>query len=154
MKKILISECLCGDRAVRYDGRIIPQNDPVILKWKDEGRLVRVCPEVFGGLPVPRTDSQRSGGRVIMRGGRDVTAEYVRGAEEALRLAAENDIVFALMKQNSPSCGSLMIHDGTFSGNKVPGQGVAVEYLRNAGYTVFGEDQIKEAEEYLVSAEK
>ena len=85
--------------------------------------------------------------------GADVTAEYTAGAEEALRLAKENDVVFAVMKQDSPSCGSKFIYDGTFTDTKIPGQGLAVEYLRNAGFKVFAEEDLEDALAYLEEAE-
>ena len=94
MKKILTSECLYGGRTVRYDAGDCTETNPVYLKWKEEGRLVTVCPEVFGGLPTPRPDSQRVGDKVIACTGPDVTAEYTKGAEEALRLAKEHDVAF------------------------------------------------------------
>jgi uncharacterized protein YbbK (DUF523 family) len=149
LKKILVSECLYGGRVVRYDGGEVPERDPRFLKWKAEGRLVPICPEVFGGLPTPRPDSQRVGDKVLASTGLDVTKEYTRGAEEVLRLAVENDVAFAIMKQDSPSCGSKSIYDGTFTGTKIDGQGLAVEYLRNGGFTVFGEENLDEAEKYL-----
>jgi uncharacterized protein YbbK (DUF523 family) len=149
MRKILVSECLYGGRAVRYDGGELPLNDRRFLKWKEEGRLAPVCPEVFGGLPVPRSDAQRVGDRILTRDGKDVTGEYAAGAAEALRLAREHDVAFAVMKQRSPSCGGEFIYDGTFTGAKIPGQGLAVEYLRNAGFTVFSEDDLDEAERLL-----
>ncbi|MDR0885523.1 MAG: DUF523 domain-containing protein [Clostridiales Family XIII bacterium] len=149
MKKILVSECLYGGRTVRYDARDVVLEDPRFLKWKAEGRLVPICPEVFGGLPVPRPDSQRVGDKVLTSTGKDVTAEYAAGAVEARRLAEENDVAFAMMKLDSPSCGSKLIYDGTFTGNKISGQGLAVEYLRNAGITVLGEDDIDEAEKLI-----
>jgi uncharacterized protein YbbK (DUF523 family) len=149
MKKILVSECLYGGRTVRYDGVDVPCEDRVFLKWKAEGRLVKVCPEVEGGLPVPRPDAQRVGDRVMTGAGKDVTKEYVKGAEEALRLARAHDVAFAIMKLDSPSCGSRLIYDGTFTGNKTPGQGLAVQYLREAGFTVFGEEELPEAEALL-----
>ena len=105
MKKILVSECLYGGRIVRYDAGDVSETHPIFLKWKEERRLIPICPEVFGGLPTPRPDSQRVGDKVIACTGPDVTAEYTAGAEEALRLAKENDVVFCLMKQDSPSCG-------------------------------------------------
>jgi uncharacterized protein YbbK (DUF523 family) len=145
MKKILVSMCLFGDRIVRYDGEDIPLLDPVFLRWKEEGRLVPVCPEVFGGLPVPRPGAQRSENGVFTEEGADVTQAYLAGAKEALRLALANDVCFCIMKSGSPSCGSKMIYDGTFSGNKVVGQGLAAELLRNAGFTVFDETDMDEA---------
>ncbi|MDR2132310.1 MAG: 2-thiouracil desulfurase family protein, partial [Clostridiales Family XIII bacterium] len=65
MKKILVSQCLYGGRAVRYDGADIPETDPRFLRWKAEGRLVPVCPEAAGGLPTPRPEAQRVGERVL-----------------------------------------------------------------------------------------
>ena len=154
MRKILVSECLYGGRPVRYDGGEKAETDQVFLKWKEEGRLVPVCPEVFGGLPIPRPEAQRIGDRVMNIEGKDVTEAYQRGAAEALRLAKEHDSAFCILKQGSPACGSRMIHDGTFSGRKIPGQGVAAELLRGAGFTVFGEDQMDEAAACLAQLEQ
>lgn len=149
MRKILVSECLYGGRVVRYDGGEVPETHPAFLKWKAEGRLIPICPEVFGGLPTPRPDSQRVGDRVMSSAGSDVTEEYTKGAIEALRLAKENNVVFAIMKQDSPSCGSKFIFDGTFTDTKIPGQGLAVQMLREAGFMVFAEEDIDGATEYL-----
>ena len=150
MKKILVSECLYGGRIVRYDAGDVSERNPIFLKWKEEGRLVPICPEVFGGLPIPRPDSQRVGDRVKT----GANALWIQaGEEEILRLAKEHDIAFAIMKQDSPSCGSKFIYDGTFTDTKKEGQGLAVEYLRNAGYKVFAEEDIAEAAELLETLE-
>jgi len=152
MKKILVSSCLFGD-CVRYDAAPSECTDPRFLKWKEEGRLVKICPEVFGGLSVPRPDSQRVGDRVMTRTGEDVTEAYELGAAEAVRLAEENHVALAVMKQRSPCCGSRIIYDGSFTGTKIPGEGVAVQRLREAGFRVFGEDELDEAEKFLDQAE-
>jgi uncharacterized protein YbbK (DUF523 family) len=144
MKKILVSACLCGNPC-RYDGKAVPCNDPTFLRWQEEGRFVQVCPEVLAGLGVPRGESQRRGDRVVTVEGRDVTDEFYNGAEATLALAKQEDVAFCILKQRSPSCGSLIIHDGTFSGVKIPGQGVTSEVLRKAGYSVVGEDQMEKA---------
>ena len=157
MKKILVSECLYGGRVVRYDGGMVEETHPLFVKWKEEGRLVPICPEVFGGLETPRPDAQRSADRIVNKAGQDVTDEFTRGAEEALRLAKEEDVLFCIMKQHSPSCGSKEIYDGTFTDTIVPGQGLAVEMLRDAGFRVFGEEDMEEAaaclDEYLAENE-
>jgi uncharacterized protein YbbK (DUF523 family) len=85
--------------------------------------------------------------------GREVTAAFKKGAEEALRLAQEHDVAFAVLKEGSPSCGSSRIHDGTFTGAKIPGIGIATEHLRAAGYTVFSEHEIQPAAESLERTE-
>jgi len=144
MKKILVSACLCGDPC-RYDGKAVPCEDPTFLKRMEEERFVQVCPEVLAGLGVPRGESQRRGDRVVTVDGRDVTEAFYLGAQKTLDIARQEDVAFCILKQRSPSCGSRLIHDGTFCGIKIPGQGVATEVLRAAGFTVVGEDQMDEA---------
>lgn len=154
MKKILVSECLYGGRAVRYDGAEKACDHPVFRKWKKQGRLIPVCPEILGGLPVPREEAQLQGDQVITRSGNDVTENYVRGAEEALRIATEKDVICCVMKEGSPSCGSSEIHDGSFTGTKIPGEGLATGYLRACGFEVFSEDEIEEAAAFVAANER
>jgi len=154
MNKILVSECLYGGRVVRYDGGSVPLHDPVFLKWKEEGRLVPICPEVFGGLSTPRPDAQRRDGGVFTGAGADVTEAFRKGAEEAVRLAREESVCFCIMKADSPSCGGKMIYDGSFTDAKAPGQGLAVELLREAGFTVFDETDMVEAAACLAGLEE
>ncbi len=149
MRKILVSRCLYGGKPVRYDGKSKAETSPLFLKWKNEGRLVYVCPEVFGGLPTPRTDAQRRGNRVVTRTGEDVTEEYLKGAREAVRLAEEYDVICALMKEKSPSCGSGRIYDGSFTGTLIEGQGLATELLRKAGVKVFSEEQLEDIQKLI-----
>ncbi|MFT9077142.1 DUF523 domain-containing protein [Ethanoligenens sp.] len=148
MRKILVSGCLYG-WLCRYDGKQIGCLDPRFLKWKEQGRLVPVCPEVFGGLTTPRPDSQRIGEKVIACTGEDVTAAYEAGAREALRLAQMHDVLFAIMKEDSPSCGSRSIYDGTFTGTKVQGEGRASQLLKEAGFRVLNETMLESAEALL-----
>lgn len=101
MRKILVSRCLYGGEPVRYDGKSKAETNPLFIKWKEEGRLIPICPEVFGGLPTPRSDAQRQYDKVIARNGNDVTAEYLKGAEEAVRLAVAEDVVCAVMKEKA-----------------------------------------------------
>lgn len=150
MKKVLVSACLLGD-AVRYDGRSKGAPHPVLERWLREGRVVKVCPEVAGGLPVPRPPSEiQPDGRVVASTGADVTAEFDRGAAEALRLAREHHVACAVLKEGSPSCGSGFIYDGTFTKTARPGQvGVTVRALQAAGVRVFSELQWDEAGAYV-----
>lgn len=150
MNKILVSSCLLGEK-VRYNGEGKPCGDPRLARWQKEGRLIPVCPEVEGGLPVPRPPAQRRDGLVVTEAGEDVTEAFRQGAEAALALARKHGAAIAILKQNSPSCGSRFIHDGSFQGVLVPGEGVAAELLRQHGITVFGEDQLDEAEQALAA---
>lgn len=141
MKKLLISACLIG-RDCKYSGgnNMLPES--VLERLRGEYELFPVCPESDGGLSTPRDPSERIGDKVLSCAGRDVTAEFVKGAEIALKTALDNGCTLALMKAHSPSCGKGMIYDGTFSGTLVPGDGVAAELLMKHGIEVISEEEI------------
>ena len=138
MENLLISACLLGFEC-KYSGGSNKLSDERIAALREEYRLIPVCPETAGGLPVPRDPSERLGDKVVSSKGKDVTAEFAKGAETALYLARRYGCKKALLKRNSPSCGGEFIYDGSFSGCLVPGEGVAAEMLRAAGVEVFGE---------------
>ena len=137
--EFVVSACLCGER-VRYDGGGF--NIPGLRLLAESGRAVPVCPECLGGLPTPRDPAERQGDKVISCAGKDVTKAYTKGAETALYFAKLNHVDFAVMKAKSPSCGKGLIYDGTFTGNKIPGNGVTVELLNANGIPVFTEDEL------------
>ena len=140
MKKqaILVSACLLGV-CCRYDGESKP--DAKVIKLREKYVLIPICPEVDGGLPTPRTPSERVGDKVIMKDGKDVTANYRKGAEEAFLLCELLGIKKALLKEKSPSCGKGEIYDGSFSGTLTVGNGVTSELLHSRGIAVFGESE-------------
>ena len=138
---LLISACLMGVKC-RYDGKTKPLG--CLKQLMDEYTLIPVCPEVLGGLPTPRVPAERIGDRVITQDGRDVTANYEQGAQEALRMAQMTGCTTALLKERSPSCGSGTIYDGTFSGALCPGDGVCGALLKENGINVLGESRVHE----------
>lgn len=142
METLLISACLLGKNC-KYSGGNNALPAETLDRLREKYRLVPVCPETAGGLTIPREPSERLNGAVLGKSGRDVTAEFERGAETALRLARRFDCKTALMKERSPSCGSGTIYDGTFTGTVIPGDGVAAEKLRAAGVQLFGESEIE-----------
>jgi uncharacterized protein YbbK (DUF523 family) len=75
---------------------------------------------------------------------KDVTHAFLAGAEEALRLAEENNVEFAIFKARSPSCSSRMIYDGRFCGALRAGQGVAAALIERAGIQMYDEDEIEQ----------
>lgn len=139
MEKILISRCLLGENCT-YRGDSNFCEKAIALGEKYE--LIPVCPEMDGGLSTPRNPAERIGDKVISNTGKDVTAEYVKGAEIALKAAMENNVKFAVMKARSPSCGSGVIYDGTFTGTRICGDGVAAEALKNHGIQVITEEEL------------
>ena len=140
MDKLLVSACLLGIPC-RYDGR--SKADARIQALAEKYELIPVCPEELGGLPTPREPSERRGERVVMRSGRDVTAEYRRGAEAALALCLKNGCKAAVLKEKSPSCGCGQVYDGTFSRRLIEGDGVTAELLKAHGVAVYGESGAK-----------
>ena len=139
MSKVIISACLLGENCTyRGDSNYCEKAAALAEKYE----LITVCPEADGGLTIPRDPAERIGDKVMSKTGRDVTAEYVRGAEIALEKALENNVSFAVMKARSPSCGSGVIYDGTFSGTKVCGDGVAAELLKKHGIRVITEEEV------------
>lgn len=151
MDRILISACLLG-RPVRYDGNGKRLDDPLLDRWQTEGRLVPICPELMGELPVPRPAAEIAGGlgadvlagkaRVITSTGEDVTAAFVAGAKLVLDIARENGCVHALLIDRSPSCGSLQIYDGSFSGRRIAGAGVTAAMLSAHGIAVYADHEL------------
>ncbi len=136
---ILVSACLLGT-ACRYDGKSVPC--PPLLEQLGNLRLIPVCPEQLGGLPTPRIPCERQGERVISKTGTDTTAQYHRGAQQALQLAVLFGCKAALLKERSPSCGCGQIYDGSFSKSLISGDGVTAELLKQHGIAVFGESQL------------
>ena len=135
-EKILVSACLLGELC-RYDGRSVPSAE--VLALGEAHELVPVCPEQLGGLPTPRVPCElQPDGRVIDRNGVDRTDAFRAGAAAAVEIARTHGCVRAILKENSPSCGTSTVYDGTFSGRLVPGEGVAAAALRRAGITVAG----------------
>ena len=139
MDKLLVSACLLG-APCRYDGKSKPLAG--IERLREKYELVPVCPEREGGLPTPRTPSERRGEAVVMQDGTDVTAQYRRGAEAALELCRREGCAAALLKERSPSCGSGAIYDGTFTHTLIPGDGVTAELLRQNGVRIYGESEL------------
>ncbi len=136
--KILMSACLLGV-ACRYDGASKPH--PLAPQLCRRHQVVPVCPEIMGGLPTPRDGAERRGDRVVTPTG-DVTEQYRKGAEEALRLARLFGCEVAILKERSPSCGHGEIYDGTFTRSLVAGDGVTAELLAKNGVRVLGESDI------------
>ena len=138
MEKVLISACLLGFEC-KYCGGSNKLPEQQLAALRERFRLIPVCPETAGGLPTPRDPSERLGDKVVSNQGRDVTAQYQKGAETALTLARRYGCKAALLKEKSPSCGSGQIYDGSFTGTLVTGDGVAAEELKKEGLIVFGE---------------
>lgn len=146
MAVILVSACLLGC-SCRYKGDHCENKE--ILALGREHTLVGVCPEQLGGLSTPRAPSEIQGERVINRVGEDVSGNYRRGAEEALRLAKISGASIAILKAKSPACGKGRIYDGSFRGTMTDGNGIAARLLSENGIPIFTEDELPLAIAFL-----
>lgn len=135
----IVSACLAGIKC-RWDGEARPCQKVVDLV--KQGKAIPVCPEQLGGLTTPRTPSEQKDNKVFTKEGDDVTAQFERGAEEALKIAKLVNCKEAILKSKSPACGSGKVYDGTFSGKLVDGDGVFVKILNKNNIKVFTEDEI------------
>lgn len=140
-EKLLISACLCGQNT-KYSGGNNALKNLELLEQKFI--LIPICPEVMGGLSTPRDPSEQKGDKVFSNKGKNVTKEFELGAYTALKIAKENGATLALLKEASPSCGSHLIYDGSFSGTKIAGEGVATKLLRENQIIIYSENQIDE----------
>jgi uncharacterized protein YbbK (DUF523 family) len=159
MNRILISGCFLGQK-VRYNGEIkslidtdVSSNEAhnriekqlfiwkKLFLWQQEGRLFSICPEVIGGLSVPRHPAEinQTTGKVLTINQVDVTEAFNIGAQHALDLCKKYDIKYALLKEFSPSCGSTAVYDGHFQSKKISGQGVTSKLLIENGIQVYSE---------------
>jgi len=151
--KILVSACLMGHK-VRYNGSEKAQISETLQRWQLEHRLVTHCPELAAGLSIPRLPAEivAGNGKDVMAGnacilesdGTDVTGHYQLAAWLALRAALASDCSAALLTDGSPTCASEFIYDGSFTGQKHAGMGVAAALLREHGIQVFSDNQLME----------
>ncbi len=137
--KIMVSACLLGENC-KYNGG--SNLNPELLRLLAGHTVIPVCPEVLGGLPVPRIPAEIVNGAVVNRKGISVDDAFRRGAEKALELAAAERPDLIILQSRSPSCGARQVYDGTFSGTLVRGKGVFAEMAANAGFRVMDAEEI------------
>lgn len=140
-ERVIISACLLGAYC-KYDGGNNRLPEETIEKLTEKYELIPVCPECYGGLTTPRAPSERTGDKVVSKTGADVTEQFNKGANTALYLAELFGARNAILKANSPSCGSGTIYDGTFTGTLVSGDGVTAELLKAHGINIIDENAL------------
>lgn len=140
MEKIIISACLLGDKC-KYNGKDNYQKE--IEELKQYYDIVPICPETMGGLQIPRDPSEIYKERVISKKGKDVTKNFIAGKNQVINIVKYLHIKKAILKENSPSCGSNFIYDGTFTNKLIPGSGITAKALKELGVIVYTEADIE-----------
>ena len=138
--RIFVSACLLGIHC-RYDGR--EKENAAVLALSEKHQLVPFCPEIYGGLPTPREPSEIFQGRVRTKSGKDVTAEYEKGAAAAVQVCQMLKCDCAILQDRSPSCGAGSVHNGLFDGGLVAGDGVTAAALKAVGIPVYTAREIQ-----------
>lgn len=146
---ILVSACLLGLNT-KYNGESNAHS--LILKYCFLGRFIPVCPEQLGGLPTPREPVEivNGSGQEVLSGqslaqgehGEAVTGQFIKGANEVLKISEMLDVSAAIFKERSPSCGVNYIYDGSFTHRIIPGQGVTAALLREHKIPIYSEEDL------------
>lgn len=131
--KVMVSACLMGRNCKYNGGNNFSQK---LAEYLNDKEVIEVCPEVMAGFPIPRPRIERVHGRVFNELGEDVHDACFVGVQKAVELAKNEKIDLAILQSRSPSCGVNEIYDGTFSGVRIPGQGLFAEELILAGFRV------------------
>ena len=129
----MVSACLIGENC-KYNGK--NNLNEKVLDYVKGHEVISICPEVMGGLPTPRIPAEIVNGTVTTKDGRNVDTEFRTGARTALEIAKENQVDLVVLQSRSPSCGPKQIYDGSFSGQKIEGQGVFAKLLTKNGFQI------------------
>ncbi|WP_031482947.1 DUF523 domain-containing protein [Maridesulfovibrio frigidus] len=124
---IIVSGCLAGINC-KYNGE--DSSDERVIELVKKGKAVPVCPEQFGGLPTPRPACEIFENKVVTQQGVDLSENFLRGAEEGVKLAKLVGAKKAILKSRSPSCGCGQIYDGSFGGKLIEGDGFFTAMLK------------------------
>lgn len=131
--KIAVSACLLGIN-YKYNGG--NNYSEKLEKLLEKHEVIPICPEVLGGLPIPRDPSEIVNGEVLTDKGKSVDKEFRNGAKKALEIVKESGAELVVLQSRSPSCGLGKIYDGSFTGGLVEGDGVFVKLLKDEGIKV------------------
>ena len=145
--RIVVSPCLIGIRT-RWDDSCDEIEE--LIDLVKSGQAVFMCPEQLGGLTTPRDPSEIEQGKsakevlegeaqVLSITGKDVTEQFAGGAQRILEFCQKMGIEVAILKSDSPSCGSVQTYDGSFTDTKIPGKGITAELLEQNGIKVYNE---------------
>jgi uncharacterized protein YbbK (DUF523 family) len=139
-EKVLISACLLGVNC-KYSGDN-NYNKELIDKLNEQYDLIPICPEIMGGLSTPRNPAEIRDGKVFNNQGDEVTKNFQKGAEEALKIAKMLNVNKAILKSKSPSCGKGLIYDGTFNNKLIEGNGITTDLLLKNKIQVISDKEI------------
>ena len=139
--KIFVSACLLGENC-KYSGG--NNYSEAVKKYVEGHDVISMCPEVEGGLSIPRTPAEIVDGVVTTRDGVSVDREFRSGAKKILDILLDEKVELAILQSRSPSCGVGKIYDGSFSGRLIEGNGVFAKILMDNGIRVIDCEELEE----------
>lgn len=164
MAKYVVSACLLGRNCKYTGGNNFNSRVAAFVRGKE---YIAICPELDGGLGVPRPPAEIVGGNggdvldgwaaVVTNDGADVSREFCQGAATAVAAARSLGAQAALLKERSPSCGVSQLYSGRFDGDVRRGRGVAAAALARAGIRLYSEENLPGEElmmDYAETAER
>lgn len=137
--KVAVSACLLGENC-KYNGGN-NKNEKLLTFLRDK-EVIPICPEVLGGLPVPRSPVELQGGRAVDADGISRDEEFRLGARRALEIILREKAELVILQSRSPSCGVRQIYDGSFSKMLVDGQGIFARMACAAGFKVMDAEEL------------
>ena len=137
--KIMVSACLIGEKC-KYNGK--DNYNEKVVSYINGNDIIPVCPELAGGLAVPRYPCEIVGGHILDSKGQNLDIEFNEGSLKCVKIATEEKIDIAILQSRSPSCGVNQIYDGSFSGKLISGNGVFAEMLKSKGFKVIDAEDL------------
>ena len=139
MEVILVSACLLGHNC-KYNGK--NNKNEKVLDYIKNKHVIPICPEVFGGLTIPRLPSEIKDNKVINKTGKDVSDNFIRGANKTLEIAKKLNVEKWRLKEKSLSCGCGRIYDGSFTNTIINGDGITTRILKENNIEVITEEDL------------
>ncbi len=143
---VIVSACLLGIDC-RYDGG--NSHDKDLMEALTDKIPIPFCPEIFGGLGLPREMCEITSGdgedvldnksRIVTSSGKDVTQNFIKGSLAGLKICIIAGIRKAILKERSPSCGVKTIISGRKPRN---GSGVFAALLRRNNIEIISSEEI------------
>jgi len=113
----------------RYDGTNSLSEE--VLRLFEEGIVIPLCPEILGGLGIPRPKATIQQDRVLNKKGSDVTINFKNGANEFLSFVKKIKPDYIYLKEHSPSCG---VKSTNINWERQKGSGITTKLLLKEGY--------------------
>ena len=141
--KIVVSACLLGENC-KYNGG--NNYCPQVVSFVEGHQVIPVCPEMEAGMGCPRIPVEIRDGILTDRDGNNVDGPMREAIRRRLESLEGEEILCAILKSRSPTCGVRQIYDGSFTGQLIDGSGLFAAAMKEAGYRVIDSEDIGKEE--------